>query len=239
MKLFKNQKGFSDVITMTILSGVIGAIFIGGVFVWKEIDKSNSINNLYSKLSRIVKVEKEVDELREEGWLTYTNKILGFSFDYPERYGEVEISFSNYGDDLSAAASGKLFRGTFSSETDIVFGGTSLDFQAGRGGAITDSQGYIFDGDQYYSRMPGSKKRLINPILTLDNNGNIILVINDDSFNDGSGISGWGLVPNTRAALVNFENKNEYAGMAIYNKNTNNISDNEFNILLSTFKFLD
>ncbi|MBT4516561.1 MAG: hypothetical protein HOC78_01565 [Candidatus Komeilibacteria bacterium] len=59
MNLFKNQKGFSDVITVAILAGVIGAIFIGGVFVWKEVDKTNSINNLYSKLSRIVKVEKE------------------------------------------------------------------------------------------------------------------------------------------------------------------------------------
>lgn len=36
MKLFKNQKGFNDVITMTIIGGIVGALFIGGVFVWQE-----------------------------------------------------------------------------------------------------------------------------------------------------------------------------------------------------------
>lgn len=36
MKLFKNQAGFNDVVTITIIGGIIGAIFIVGVFVWQE-----------------------------------------------------------------------------------------------------------------------------------------------------------------------------------------------------------
>ncbi len=48
MKVFKNQKGFSDVIVAIFITAIIGSIFIVGVFVWQEIDKQNTINNLYS-----------------------------------------------------------------------------------------------------------------------------------------------------------------------------------------------
>ncbi|MBT6691046.1 hypothetical protein HOB10_01780 [Candidatus Parcubacteria bacterium] len=65
MKLFKNQifrlrsrqEGFNDVVVMTIIGGIVGALFITGVFVWKEIDKQNTLNDLYSNLSRDVKFE--------------------------------------------------------------------------------------------------------------------------------------------------------------------------------------
>ena len=104
MKLFKNQiknqKGFSDVITITILAGVIGSVFIGGVFVWIEIDKFNAVNSLYSKLSKVINVEKEdiklIDDTIKDEIIEYTNekiagtdlmkfesKNLGFSFEYP------------------------------------------------------------------------------------------------------------------------------------------------------------
>lgn len=38
MKL--NQKGINDVVVMTIIGGIIGAIFIAGVFVWREIENN-------------------------------------------------------------------------------------------------------------------------------------------------------------------------------------------------------
>ncbi|MFA6466998.1 MAG: hypothetical protein WCV71_04005 [Patescibacteria group bacterium] len=241
--MFKNQKGFNDTVVVAILGGIIGSIFIMSVFVWQEVKKTNDMSYFYNKASAIIKnnnkvLEESLKENKSDN-IKFVSNELGISFEYPDRYGEVKINFSDYGDDANAAASGKLFMGTFSSETDIVFGGTSLDFQAGRGGSITDSQGYTFENDKYYSRMPGLKKRIIAPISTLNNNSNIILVISDNSFSDSSGISGWGLVPNTRAALINFESDNEYAGMAIYNKNTKNISEGEFEKILVSFDFLD
>jgi len=43
MKLFKNQAGTSDVVLVSIILGIIGALFITGVFVWQKIDNDNKI----------------------------------------------------------------------------------------------------------------------------------------------------------------------------------------------------
>jgi|GEM_PF-5027470 len=41
--MFKNNQGFTDVIVMTIIGGIIGSLFIVGVFVWKEIELNNTL----------------------------------------------------------------------------------------------------------------------------------------------------------------------------------------------------
>jgi len=51
MKLFKNQAGFNDVVTMTIIGGILGSLFITGVFVWQEINKQKEINNLITQIN--------------------------------------------------------------------------------------------------------------------------------------------------------------------------------------------
>ena len=48
MNLFKNQKGFNDTITVAIIGGIVGAIFIGGVFVWQEVESFNQIKSFLS-----------------------------------------------------------------------------------------------------------------------------------------------------------------------------------------------
>ncbi|MFA6466996.1 MAG: hypothetical protein WCV71_03995 [Patescibacteria group bacterium] len=53
MKLFKNQKGFNDTIVVAILGGIIGAIFITGVFVWQEIDKQKELNSLIKQIVHV------------------------------------------------------------------------------------------------------------------------------------------------------------------------------------------
>ncbi|MBU1202752.1 hypothetical protein KKH39_01785 [Patescibacteria group bacterium] len=93
MKL--NQKGFNDVIMVTIIGGIIGSLFITGVFVWKEIDKQNTLNNLYNQLSRVVKVNNEKDkevatkdkqEINIDDWIKYNDSINKISFEYPPTY---------------------------------------------------------------------------------------------------------------------------------------------------------
>lgn len=59
MKLFKNQKGFNDTIVVAILGGIIGSIFIVGVFVWREIEIAKNFDSLYSDLSKMVSLSKE------------------------------------------------------------------------------------------------------------------------------------------------------------------------------------
>ena len=42
MKLFKNQKGFNDVITLAIIGGIIGALFITGTYIWQEMKQGDN-----------------------------------------------------------------------------------------------------------------------------------------------------------------------------------------------------
>ena len=61
MKLFKNQAGFNDVITMTIIGGILGALFITGVFVWQESNKTKEFNRIV-KIFKNYTIEKEEDK---------------------------------------------------------------------------------------------------------------------------------------------------------------------------------
>jgi hypothetical protein len=42
--MFKNKKGFSDGVVMIIIGGILGSLFILGVFVWKEVELFNTLN---------------------------------------------------------------------------------------------------------------------------------------------------------------------------------------------------
>ncbi|PLX24504.1 hypothetical protein C0580_04990 [Candidatus Parcubacteria bacterium] len=97
MKLFKNQFGFNDTILVVIVGGIIGALFITGVFIWKEVEIYNSIGSLGT-----VKVKEDDDayydasEVSIEDWLTYTHPVLGLEFKYKEEWGEPVTSPSKY-----------------------------------------------------------------------------------------------------------------------------------------------
>lgn len=43
-----NQKGYTEIVTVSLILGIIGAIFIAGVFVWQEINTTKKINKLIS-----------------------------------------------------------------------------------------------------------------------------------------------------------------------------------------------
>jgi hypothetical protein len=51
MKLFKNQKGFSEVVAAVFITGIIGSVFILGVFVWQEIKIQKLNNKIYVQKS--------------------------------------------------------------------------------------------------------------------------------------------------------------------------------------------
>lgn len=102
MKLFKNQifrlcsrqEGFNDTITMTIIGGIVGALFITGVFVWKEINKQNTLNNLYNQLSRVVRVEKEENNKNESKDNRVSIEINGV----PNLQSSINFVVDNYDD---------------------------------------------------------------------------------------------------------------------------------------------
>ncbi len=52
MKL--NQKGYTEIVTVSLIIGIIGSIFIAGVFIWQEISKTELFKN------QILKIEKNI-----------------------------------------------------------------------------------------------------------------------------------------------------------------------------------
>lgn len=95
--MFKNKKGFSDVIAMTIIGGILGSLFILGVFVWKEIEIVNTLNQVKQVFNKVVDVEKEeIIDNKESEWLTYNNASYGFSFEYPSDWRVITDSGNNY-----------------------------------------------------------------------------------------------------------------------------------------------
>ena len=64
MKLFKNQKGFSELVAIVFIVGIIGSLFILGIFVWKEVEIFNTTNNVKQLVNKVVDVEE--DEIIEE-----------------------------------------------------------------------------------------------------------------------------------------------------------------------------
>lgn len=49
-----NQKGYTEIVTVSIILGIIGALFITGVFVWQKIDSSENFKFIY--------INKEVEQ---------------------------------------------------------------------------------------------------------------------------------------------------------------------------------
>ncbi|MFA6307307.1 MAG: hypothetical protein WCS88_03715 [Patescibacteria group bacterium] len=95
MKLFKNKKGFNDIIVVTIIGGVLGSLFILGIFVWKEMEIFNTLNQVKQLVAKVIDVKGKEAEIIEkdnhQDWLTYTNEQHGYSLEYPNTY-KIEYS---------------------------------------------------------------------------------------------------------------------------------------------------
>ncbi|MCD4760606.1 DKNYY domain-containing protein [bacterium] len=90
MKLFKNQAGFNDVIVMTIIGGIVGAIFITGVFVWQEIEQANYLDNFLSSKLIYTNINLEEDnqsnidgDIDSSDWDEFEDKTLDVSYKHP------------------------------------------------------------------------------------------------------------------------------------------------------------
>jgi|GEM_PF-5592039 len=89
--MFKNKQGFSDLIVMTIIGGILGSLFILGVFVWKEVELFKTVNYVTLNPTKISDSGKDLDNKEEDnGWLTYNNKEHGISFQYPSSWSLIE-----------------------------------------------------------------------------------------------------------------------------------------------------
>lgn len=81
-----------------------------------------------------------------DGFTFYENEDLGFTFAYPQEWGDVSIAT-----DPHAGLSGHYLMGNFSENDDVWFGGNATDYVVGgRGGMPTDNPGYLVANNQFY-----------------------------------------------------------------------------------------
>jgi hypothetical protein len=177
------------------------------------------------------------DSTVTNGWQTYTNSEMGFSFQYPVELGEVVYSESE-------GEIGNMYRINFSDSNSLIIGGISNNYSAGREGSFLDSRGYYEEDENYYFHFVDSKDDTeypLNPVEKITVDGRTILIVNRYSFIGHDNIDGPYLHPgdNALGALLIFQEGYKYPGMAIWDKDLNNISEITFKNILSTFQFTD
>lgn len=60
-----NQKGYIEIVAIAIILGMIGSIFILGIFVWKEIEKQKLLVEINSLTKQINNISFSQDEVKE------------------------------------------------------------------------------------------------------------------------------------------------------------------------------
>jgi len=58
MRLIKNQRGYTEIVSLSIILGIIGSIFITGVFIWQEINSAKKI----AEISKYLEQDNDIKE---------------------------------------------------------------------------------------------------------------------------------------------------------------------------------
>jgi hypothetical protein len=182
-------------------------------------------------------IERKQNEDEYSDWIIYNNDELGFRFKYPQEYGEFTV-------DIMRGDKGKIFRGGFPKFSNIwdnnkffTIGGNTNDFVADRSIFFLDFINYSKDSEKYFDYKARDKKYQFEPVKTMVIDGHTVLIVNGKSYlNDrtsellvGPGRDG--------GALINLPTNSEFKGLAIWNSDINNLSQEKFEKIISTLKF--
>ena len=132
-----NQKGFGLVEGLLIAMLVVVLAF-SGWYIWNENQDEDSTteSTTSTDASSQLTAETEAEPTIPEGWVQYSNDLYGFSFIYPEEWGEAVSGRFNDGDTYYAE--------TFSNNGSLIFGAPLREYTSpGRGGVLTDPTGFI------------------------------------------------------------------------------------------------
>jgi hypothetical protein len=179
-------------------------------------------------------VSQNLDELTKgkESVSTFEDKTLGLSFEYPSRFGSVEVRKDN-------GETGEKFTGIFSDNEDLQFGGMSNNFSAGRSGVLTDTRGFNKRNGGYFFKFVIAKPDLpIQPGKVIDAGSGEILLLDDQSFEDeraGMGGPIFGVGKDNLAAVSNLSGET-FKGIVFWNMDTDDFSSKDFETMLKSVK---
>lgn len=111
-------------VTTAIISGILGAIFISGVYIWKEIDSYEKNNNLSAAvLNKLIESENnnknlniQIEDLRNEVKILNNNPIILPGRSYPVNY----YNLSYIDDDKIIDSYGKYATNVLENSADIL-----------------------------------------------------------------------------------------------------------------------
>ncbi len=196
----KNKKGmFHHFINMIITASLVG----GGIYLWQKTTGEEILNKLKSETRnarlefdnriKIVKeklkgVEYENSELKtvneklknkagllDEAVRNFKDTNLGFSFIYPAIFGDADYKTSD-------SETGKIFRGKFLENVNLVFGGSSelLISSTSPVNTILNAKGFnVEDGVYYFNNDNETEKASFKPLEVINLTDKIQIVIID------------------------------------------------------------
>ena len=184
----------------------------------------------------------------QKTWVTYENKELGFSFQYPSFLGTA-IFTENMGDTgrtfsllVSSAATTLEHR----EQAALELGCMTKDYTAGTEGSFFTTQGYILDKGGYYNTFVAGRDYIdypLQPFKVMSVSGQTVLLLNQESlvyqrYKDPNSSYPPTLGETRLGALANFSKKSDYRGMGILDYNTALVPSSTFEAILSTFTFI-
>jgi len=166
----------------------------------------------------------------------FNNKEIGLSFSYPVSLGEVEFR-------VIRGETGQKFTAKFSNNENLLFGGITDDFSAGRSGIFTDTRGFLFEDGKYYFKFVSTKPTKnyeIEPIKIIAQNNETFLILDGNSFISARDCEGpcLSVGENYLGALINLKG-DKFPGVAFWNTNTNKFSQEAFEELVKSIGVFD
>src|SRR3989339_708059 len=143
-------------------------------------DKIDGIETEKSSLLTENEELKKKAELIESAKLKFTDSMLGLSFEYPARFGKVNVQITEKGD-------GKIVRGEFLENDKFSFGCVSRELPENENVqklSFLDSQGFLEDDKGYYFFAQGkdSKDYKLNPAKIINFEKGKALLVDKKSF---------------------------------------------------------
>lgn len=196
---------------LTFLAIVAASLIVGGiVYSWQKstgekkvnqakqeadsikIDFENRLSGLKDKLTGVESENnslkttnedlKNKADLLAEAKMEYSSPELGINFEYPASFGEVKLTVSN-------GETGKAFKGVFSNNDKLFFGGVTADYSktaTSTEAEFTDTLGYEKKKNVYYYKYAAEKNKSveykINPVNAVKTKNGEALIVDKKSF---------------------------------------------------------
>lgn len=183
----------------------------------------------------VVKLFSPVNKDRGE-YKIFNNKEIGLSFSYPASLGEAEFR-------IIKGETGQKFTAKFTDNENLLFGGITDDFTAGRSGIFTDSRGFLFEDEKYYFKFVSAKPTKnyeLEPIKIIVQNNEMFLILDGNSFISARDCQGpcLSVGENNLGALINLRGE-RFPGVAFWNTDIIKFSQEEFERMMESVKVFD